>query len=167
MSKKVLAVKTIGVFDSTEESFFKALLKAKVDTFCDIRQRRAVRGSDYTYANANRLESKLKKLGMRYVHMKDLAPTPQLIQRQIAIDKSHGISIRSRQELSEDFKEGYKKAVLKNFNAKEFISKLPVDCRVLCLFCVEQEARACHRSILAETLRRELHADVEHLYSRN
>lgn len=36
---------TIGVYGSTEETFFSKLIAAQVDLFVDIRQRRGVRGN--------------------------------------------------------------------------------------------------------------------------
>jgi len=48
MSIKII---TIGVYGFTEETFLQALHTARVDTFCDIRQRRNVRGSAYSNSN--------------------------------------------------------------------------------------------------------------------
>jgi len=42
---------TIGVYNSTEKEFFDKLTKNNIDTFCDIRQRRGVRGSKYAFVN--------------------------------------------------------------------------------------------------------------------
>ena len=42
-----LALYTMGVYGSTEASFFKKLEQNNIDTLCDIRQRRGVRGSKY------------------------------------------------------------------------------------------------------------------------
>ena len=47
-----LALYTMGVYGSTEASFFKKLEQNNIDTFCDIRQRRGVRGSKYRYVNS-------------------------------------------------------------------------------------------------------------------
>jgi len=40
-----MEVYTIGVYNSTEDLFFKKLIDNKIDTFIDVRQRRGVRGS--------------------------------------------------------------------------------------------------------------------------
>ena len=66
---------TIGVYGFDEARFFEALRKVKVDTFCDIRNRRGVRGSTYAFANSLRLQARLAELGIRYLYRKDLAPT--------------------------------------------------------------------------------------------
>ena len=77
---------TIGVYGSTEPGFFAALQKAKIDTFCDIRWRRGVRGSEYLYANSGRLQQRLAELGIRYLHFRDLTPNPALRNRQDKAD---------------------------------------------------------------------------------
>ena len=40
-----MKIYTIGVYNSTEQEFFNKLVDNNIDTFCDIRQRRGVRGS--------------------------------------------------------------------------------------------------------------------------
>ena len=67
---------TIGVYGSVEESFFNTLIDNKIDTFCDIRQRRGVRGSQYSYVNSNYLQTKLNELGIRYHYVKELGLSP-------------------------------------------------------------------------------------------
>lgn len=47
---------TIGVYGSTERKFFDALVRAKVDVFCDIRLRRGMRGATYSFANSSLLQ---------------------------------------------------------------------------------------------------------------
>ena len=78
---------TIGVYGFDKDSFFEALCKAQVDTFCDIRSRRGVRGSTCAFANSLRLQTHLAELGIRYLYRKDLAPTQVVRDRQAAADK--------------------------------------------------------------------------------
>jgi hypothetical protein len=85
---------TMGVYGFSEAAFFNALHQAGVDTFCDIRWRRGVRGSEYAFANRARLEKRLAELGIRYLHFRELAPTPALIQRQTGADKVEGSAKR-------------------------------------------------------------------------
>ena len=75
---KMIEFVTIGVYGFDATTFFAALQNAKVDTFCDIRRRRAVRGAAYAFANHQRLEARLVELGIRYLHYIDLAPTTAL-----------------------------------------------------------------------------------------
>lgn len=77
---------TIGVYASTEESFFNKLTDNKIDVFCDIRQRRGVRGSKYSYVNIRYLQEKLTPLGINYVYAKELAPTTEIREKQHAED---------------------------------------------------------------------------------
>ena len=78
---------TIGVYGFDESSFFEALREADVDTFCDIRARRGLRGATYAFANSQRLQERLAELGIRYIHRKDLAPTRAARDRQAQTDK--------------------------------------------------------------------------------
>ena len=64
---------SIGVYNSTEQEFFDKLTDNRIDTFCDIRQRRGVRGAKYAFVNSNRLQAKLNELDIRYGHIIDLA----------------------------------------------------------------------------------------------
>lgn len=56
---------TIGVYGFNEEEFFNNIVSANIDTFVDIRKRRGVRGSKYSFANSKRLQAKLKELGVK------------------------------------------------------------------------------------------------------
>ena len=46
---------TIGVYGLTEDDFFQKLISSSIDTFCDIRRRRGVRGAKYAYVNSKKL----------------------------------------------------------------------------------------------------------------
>ena len=48
-----MKIYTIGVYGSSEEEFFGKLTESKIDLFCDIRQRRGVRGRQYAFVNSN------------------------------------------------------------------------------------------------------------------
>jgi uncharacterized protein (DUF488 family) len=155
-------VVTIGVFGSTEAGFFDALLTAGVDTFCDIRWRRGVRGSEYVYVNSARLQKRLGELGIRYLHLRDLAPRPELRQRQAMADKASGATKRTRERLGEAFAAGYHEQCLDKFDPSAFVERIG-NVKTIALFCVEREPAACHRSLLAEKLRATLGVSVEHL----
>ncbi|MRR10586.1 DUF488 domain-containing protein [bacterium] len=154
---------TIGVFGFTEEGFFSALTRAGVDTFCDVRWRRGVRGREYAFANRARLEHRLGGLGIRYLHFRDLAPPPALRERQGVEDRANKVAKRQRTELGQAFREAYRGQCLAGFNAGEFLRRLGGQARVAALFCVEREPAACHRSLLAEELTRQLGIEIAHL----
>jgi hypothetical protein len=161
--QKPLQIITLGVYGTTETGFFAALRQAGVDTFCDIRARRGVRGADYAFANSQRLQTNLAELGIRYLHFKDLAPSQALRKQQAAADAAARIAKRQRAELSESFVHGYGEEVMRAFDSRKFIERLGPDARVVALFCVERAAGACHRSLLAARLQRDLGLAVVHL----
>ena len=154
---------TIGAIGFTTETFFQALLEARVDTFVDIRRRRAVRGRDYAFANSQRLQARLAELGIHYLHRLDLAPPDAARERQTAADKTAGIARRKRTELSPAFIEVYERDVLAHFDPQSLLDDLPDGAAIVALMCVEREPAACHRSLLAERLRHELGVEVIHL----
>lgn len=163
MAPHDIQIVTLGVYGSTEDSFFGALRDAGVDTFVDVRQRRGLRGSQYAYANSTRLQQRLAELGIRYVHLKDLAPTSSVRERQKAADKQAGISKRDRDRLGEAFVEAYQSEILAPYDLDAFFEALPEDAQTVALFCVEQAPAACHRSLLADALRQEYGLKVDHL----
>jgi uncharacterized protein (DUF488 family) len=154
---------TIGAIGFTAESFFQTLQEAQVDTFIDIRQRRAVRGREYAFANSQRLQNRLAELGIRYLHRIDLAPPDTAREQQAAADKAAGIARRKRTTLGPAFIAAYERDVLAHFDPQSLLHELPADARVVALMCVEREPAACHRSLLAERLRQAWGVAVEHL----
>ncbi len=57
-SGSALKLVTIGVYGFTPEAFFETLRLAGVDTFCDVRWRRGVRGHEYAQFGGLRLTPK-------------------------------------------------------------------------------------------------------------
>lgn len=156
-------IATIGVYGFDAESFFAALQRAGVDTLCDIRRRRGVRGSEYAFANRARLEARLATLGIRYVHRLDLAPSKELRQGQYSVDAAEGVSKRQREMLSSAFVEGYRRECLDAFDSHRFAADLGENVHVVALLCVETAPAACHRALAAERLARDLGLEVVHL----
>ena len=154
---------TIGAYGSTADRYFVALKDAKIDTFCDIRARRGVRGSEYAFVNSKRLQDELAKLGIRYIHFPDLAPSAEIRSRQGEVDKTAKIAKRKRTELSDEFIAAYHETVLPKFDTSDFLASLPADAERIVLFCVEREPAACHRSLLAARLEQDLGITVTHL----
>ncbi len=153
---------TIGVYGSSEVDFFATLVKEKVDTFCDIRLRRGMRGAKYAFANSTRLQNKLQDLGIRYVHSKELAPTPAVRDKQKQIDKTQKVAKRDRETLSVSFIQDYEHIVLTQLDMALFVKSLGEAHRVA-LFCVERQPEACHRSLVAKKIATELGITVTHL----
>ena len=144
---------TIGVYNSTEKEFFDKLIKNKIDTFCDIRQRRGVRGAKYAFANSNRLQDKLSSLGITYVYVQELAPTTEIREVQYQIDNEKGERKTERTQLGKEFVIEYRNSILDNFDFKQFFENLKsIGAKRVTLFCVEEHAEACHRSIVTDKL---------------
>lgn len=159
MTPKIL---TIGVYGFTESTFFDALQSQQVDLFCDVRQRRGLRGRDYAFANSVRLQKRLAELGIVYFHWKDLAPSKEVRQRQQSADKAVGVQKRARRHLSPQFVEAYQAVVLDNLDPQLFLETVG-SATVIALFCVEREPEACHRSLLADHLGRSLNLEIDHI----
>lgn len=154
---------TIGAFGWTEAAFFGALTEAGVSVFCDLRRRRGVRGAEYAFVNSLRLQDRLAQLGIRYLHRLDLAPTLVVRQLQHDADDASKTAKRQRTVLSPDFAAAYQRQCLAGFDSARFLVELGADAGVVALFCVEREAAACHRSLLAAQLERDLGLTVRHL----
>lgn len=158
----VRRVVTIGVYGSTLERFVAALKSAGVDVLVDVRQRRGVRGSEYAWANAQRLQAALAVAGIAYLHLKQLAPTKEIRAAQYAADAATGEGKRTRTELSDRFKRAYNNEILEAVDLQAALADVPASATAA-LLCVEREPRACHRSLIADRLATEHHVDVTHL----
>ncbi len=156
-----IRIVTIGVYGFDEASFFDALGAAKVDTFCDIRSRRGVRGATYAFANSKRLQARLAELSIRYIYRKELGPTKAVRDKQAAADKATKTTKRKRTALGEAFIEAYHTECLAAFEPHSLLDELASDAQVVALFCVETAPEACHRSLVADKLAKTLHLEVE------
>lgn len=155
---------TIGVYNSSENEFYRKLTDNHIDTFCDIRQRRGVRGAQYSFVNSNRLQEKLSELGIKYGHVINLAPTQGIRELQKEVDLQKGELKRDRQRLGQIFKIEYKSKILSNFDFAGFIEMLDnIGANRIVLFCVEEHPEACHRSLVGEKLSELYNYQVTHL----
>ncbi|MCF2697306.1 MULTISPECIES: DUF488 domain-containing protein [Bacteroidaceae] len=160
----MINVFTIGVYGSTENSFFEKLAQSRIDLFCDIRQRRGVRGSQYKYVNSNYLQIKLFEMGIKYLYVKELAPTKEIRQKQKDADKLNNETKKQRTSLGYVFISEYNKRVLDKFDIDNFINELNNSgVQNIVLFCVEEHAEACHRSLVAQLLAKKLETKVINL----
>jgi uncharacterized protein (DUF488 family) len=151
-------IATIGVYGFDGPSFLATLEGAGVGTLVDVRQRRGVRGSEYAWANSQRLQAALEKAGIGYLHMKELAPTTEMRQIQYREDSRRGEGKRSRTALAPEFACLYTETVLDPADLSPLVelasSTLPA------LMCVEHDQEACHRSLIAARLQRDHGFDV-------
>ena len=144
---------TIGVYNSTETDFFSKLTTHGIDMFCDIRQRRGVRGAKYAFVNSNRLQQKLSDLGIGYLYLPELAPTTEIRELQNNADKEKRELKQNRTGLGVVFKEAYRSQVLGEVDFENIIQKLEqLGSKKITLFCVEEAPEACHRSLVLQLI---------------
>src|SRR4051812_1552964 len=154
---------TIGVYGFSADSFLRTLRDTGVGLVVDVRQRRGVRGSQYAWANAARLQAALAEAGIAYRHHKELAPTTELRQLQYAEDSRQGVGKRSRQVLAADYTDRFRREILNEADLGGVIEEMPPNATTA-LLCVEREPAACHRSLVADDLAPLLGTPVRHLY---
>lgn len=160
----MINIYTIGVYGLSETQYFDKLITAKIDTFCDIRRRRGVRGAKYAFVNSKQLQSKLAELGIRYVYLQQLAPSKEIRDKQKEADKASRIQKRERTALSDGFISAYRNECLSQFDIQNFLEALGPSAKNVVLFCVEANPQACHRSIAADLLSKKLNdSPVIHL----
>jgi uncharacterized protein (DUF488 family) len=160
--KTVVRIATVGVYGFEAETFLAALRDAGVGLVLDVRQRRGVRGSEYAWANSQRLQAMLADAGIGYAHHKELAPTTELRRLQYAEDDRRGVGKRNRSELSPEYARRYFTEILDRVDLDELVAGLP-EGELAALLCVERDPEACHRSLIAERLARDYGARVMHL----
>jgi uncharacterized protein (DUF488 family) len=147
----VRTIATVGVYYSTLDDFLDKLRGHRVVMVVDVRQRRGVRGREYAWANSLRLQAALEGAGIQYLHLPELAPTTELRQLQYREDDRLKVGKRSRTALSEAYRRRYLAEVLDHVDLGTVIESLP-DEATSALLCVERDAPACHRSLIAARL---------------
>jgi uncharacterized protein (DUF488 family) len=155
-------IATIGVYGFDAEAFLRALREAGVEVVLDVRQRRGVRGHEYAWANSQRLQAALDTAAIGYRHHKELAPTTAMRQAQYRADAEQGEGKRSRTHLSPEYERLYTEQVLEPADL-EPIAALAGEA-LPALLCVERDAEACHRSLIAARLEREFGLEPLHLH---
>jgi uncharacterized protein (DUF488 family) len=144
-------IATVGIYEFDAASFIRTLDGASVTKVIDIRQRRGVRGPQYAWANARRLQALLADAHIGYEHLPELAPTTELRHLQYREDDRQGVGKRSRVRLSPEYIRAYTEEILDHVPLESLVEQLPVH-GVGALLCVEATAEACHRSLVAERL---------------
>jgi len=158
----MLRVATIGVYGFTADRFLLTLREAGVALVVDVRQRRGVRGAEYAWANAQRLQAALAGAAIGYQHRRELAPTTELRELQYEEDDRQGVGKRSRVELAPEYRRRYLAEVLDRADLWDLLAGLPGE-SASALLCVERDPEACHRSLIAERLATQHRVGVTHL----
>ena len=155
-------IATVGVYEFDATSFIRTLDAAAVTKIVDIRQRRGVRGPQYAWANARRLQALLAEARIGYEHRPELAPTTELRHLQYRDDERQGVGKRSRVRLSLEYVRAYTEEILDRAPLEPLVEGLPIH-GIGALLCVEATAQACHRSLVAERLAERFGFEVVHL----
>lgn len=155
-------IATIGVYEFDAASFIRALDGAGVTQVVDIRQRRGVRGSEYAWANARRLQALLGDAHIGYEYHPELAPDTELRHLQYRDDDRQGVGKRSRVHLAPEYIRAYTEEILDLASLEPLVDRLPVH-GIGALLCVEATAQACHRSLVAQRLAERFGFEVIHL----
>ena len=120
-----------------------------------------MRGAQYAWANAKRLEGELAEAGIGYQHLPELAPTTAMREAQYEADAERGEGKRNRTVISPTYVELYTEQVLDPADLDPIVRF--VGDSTPALLCVERDAVACHRSLIAARLGREYGARIENL----
>ncbi|WP_194833447.1 DUF488 domain-containing protein [Nocardia sp. XZ_19_369] len=154
---------TIGVYGFTAATFIEQLTDTGVGLLLDLRQRRGVRGAEYSWANSARLQQALAVADIGYRHVRELAPTTELRQLQYREDDRQGVGKRNRVALASEYTERYTREILDPFDLGTLVAEVPSD-SMAALFCVERDPEACHRSLVAARLEAEHRLPITHLH---
>lgn len=155
---------TIGVYGLTANEFFEKLKASNVTLFIDIRRRRAVRGSKYSFVNSTKLQESLKALDINYLHLIELAPTNEIRQLQKSHDLIEQVNKTERQELGQFFIREYTQQILDRYDLSRIIDYAQeINAENVVLFCVETFYRACHRSIVSKRINELFQIPICHL----
>lgn len=110
-----------------------------------------MRGREYAWANAARLQAALRGAGIAYRHYLELAPTTELRRVQYREDTHAGVGKRSRVQLAPEYVQRYTDEILDRVDLEPIVAELPLN-GASALLCVERDPEACHRSLIAERL---------------
>lgn len=136
-----MKVATIGFTKKSAEEFFGLLRKAEVRTLVDIRLKNASQLAGF--AQGRDLPFFLRELvGVDYVHIPALAPTPELLTRY-------------RDDQDWDAYERDFSIHLDSAPQREAMAALFDLGQPICLLCSEDLPEKCHRRLVAERLQAE------------
>ena len=157
----VPTIATIGVYGWTLDGWLDALRTADARLVLDVRQRRGVRGSEYAWANSQRVQAALAEAAIAYEHRQELAPTTDLRRLQYREDDRLGVGKRSRTGLAPEYVERFSE-ILGQVDLLPIVEGLPAEGSAA-LMCVERDPQACHRSLIAARLASEFGLPVTHV----
>jgi uncharacterized protein (DUF488 family) len=134
-------VLTIGFTKKSAEAFFTSLRTAGVRRLLDVRLKKV-----------SQLAGFAKKDGIEYVHVPELAPTPEILNPYKKAKKHGDWPLYERQFLD----------LMRSRRIEETLSPSLLDGG--CLLCSEEKPHHCHRRLVAEYLQEKWGAvEIEHI----
>jgi uncharacterized protein (DUF488 family) len=125
----------------------------------DVRRRRASGGREHAWANSLRLQAALRETQIGYRHLPELAPTTELRRLQYREDALVGAGKRDRDRLAPSTCASTRPRSASGSTSRRPAELLPPEGRSA-LMCVERDAAACHRSLIAARLAEHLGGTV-------
>ena len=141
---------TIGYGKATVASFLEALTSAGVDLVVDVR---ALANSRRPGFAKNSLAANLAGVGIDYMHLRGLG-TPAEGRAAARAGKHDHL----RSVYASHLRDPVARADL------DVLAGLVRQGRRVCLLCLEEDPRHCHRSLVAEALGELIPIEVEHLH---
>jgi uncharacterized protein (DUF488 family) len=127
---------TIGFTKKSLEEFVELLQRNKIKRVVDIRANPSSQLAGF--AKSRDLEYLLKKLlNIDYIHVKELAPTRELLKKYRK-DKKWG-----------EYEEEFNKIISKR-RIETYFDKMTRNVDAICLLCAEDKPEQCHRRLVAE-----------------
>jgi len=130
---------TIGFTKKSLEEFVKLLKDNKIQVLIDIRLRNT--GQLAGFAKDKDLKFILNNFGIEYRHVKDLAPTSDLLD-----------DYKNRKIDWEEYRTRFDK-LMEERKGREILLKELEGGKTACLLCSEEKAEQCHRRLVAELVR--------------
>ena len=143
-------IATIGVYGFDRDSFLETLRGAEVNLVLDVRQRRGVRGAQYAWANARRLQAALAEAGIGYEHLPELRADDRAAGSAVPRGRSPRRGQTLAHGLAPEYVSGYTEQILDPVDLEPIVRFIGRNRAAL--LCVERDAEACHRSLIAARL---------------
>jgi len=139
IQERPLKIATIGFTKKSAEQFFCLLRQANIATLVDIRLKNSSQLAGF--AQGRDLPFFLQELvGAEYLHLPQLAPTPELLARYREDEDWAAYEIEFAR-------------LLEQTERREALASLNGLNQPVCLLCSEDTPERCHRRLVAERLR--------------
>ena len=136
MNGKVIQIYTIGYQGMSIDDFIKTLQKNEISLIIDIREKPFSRIKDFSRKN---LKGHLASSNIEYIHLVELG-SPRNLRDKVKSDRDYDY-----------FFEHYKIYLNTQSETLAQLYNLVIY-KTVCLLCLENDPRTCHRNIVAKAL---------------